>query len=146
MAAVSVCPNALMNCALGELADSAPDYLDGHGGGAVGDDAQAAHVVVVELLVVHEHLEHGRDHHGAVDALVFHKLHPALGVELALYYQSATAVDGADHRLHPGDVVHGHCEDVALVGVGVGRGHVVENVGGEAVVAQHHALGQAGGA
>ena len=120
VAAVSVLPEGVDELRVGELYDGAADDFYGHRRGAVGYDAQAAEVVVVEVFVIHQHLQHGGDHHRAVNALFFHNPHPVARLELSLDGERSAAVDGAYHRLHPRYVVQRDGEYVALFHFRVG--------------------------
>ena len=116
--------------------------FDGHRRCAVGDDVQAAKVVIAEFGMVHQHFQHRGHHHSAAGAFRLHKAHPFLGVELALDYQCAPPENCRHNRLHARDVIQRHGQDVALLVVRIGGGHGAEDVGGEAVVCQHHAFGE----
>ena len=96
--------------------------------------------------MVHQLLEHGGHDHGPVDPALLHRCQPLQRVELAHDHHGAAAVDRGQYGLKPGYVVQRHREQVAFLYVRVSRGHRGQQVGGEAVVGQHHPLGRAGGA
>ena len=121
--------------------DGPPYHFYGHGSRAVGDDVKGRQVEFPEPGMVDQLFQHGGHQHGPVGPVALHLLHPLHGVELPHHRQGAAAVNSGQGRLKAGDVVEGHRDQVGLFHVRVGRGNRGQQVRREAVVGEHHPLG-----
>ena len=111
-----------------EAFDSFLDDFGRHGSGSVADDAEAGEVVVRELGVVEDLLEHSGNHARAVGLFALNQFHPLLGFKLAGKEEGAATVDGGEGRLDAGDVVHGQGQEVPFLHLRVGGGDAGEHV------------------
>ncbi|MEY9615340.1 hypothetical protein ABIF21_008214 [Bradyrhizobium elkanii] len=115
-------------------------------GGAVGDPLQGRQIVIAERRVIDEHLDHGRHQQHVGDALLLHGGRDAVRRK-ALDHDVGAA--GQQHRIHRraiGEVEHRRRVQIDRAARPQAFAERVERIGHQIAMAQHHALGAAGGA
>ncbi len=134
-----------------ELEEDRPHATDGLGepggrGGrrAVEDGLQAREVVLVELGVVEQHVEHrGHEHRGG-DAVLLDRAHEGLGVEAGQHRERPALEQGGREERGAGVRQRRAHQEAHLVGP-LPLGHLDRGHGHAAPVGAHDPLGLAGG-
>ena len=139
-------PESVDETGAGQPGDGLADYFRRHRRRAVGNHLQTGQIEVAELRVVQQLFQHRRHQHGPVDGVLLHQRQPQQRLELAHDHLGAAGVHGGQRRLQPGDMVVRHRHQIGLFQIGVGRGNGGKDVGSKAVVGEHYAFGEVGGA
>ena len=139
-------PVELGDVAVRQPLEHAPLQLGRDRRGRVLDVPERRQVGGVGAGRVEQHREHGRDEHGVRDPLALDRLQHRGGVEAREQDLLRPDPRAREQVGDPGDVEHRAHVQPALVGAVAGGGEVVLRVGEQVAVAEHHALGRAGGA
>src|SRR6202034_3847010 len=102
---------------VGHVAQCPLDELERHAAATVGEVTQGGRLRAGVLDRLQDPPQHGGDHHGVRDALLYREVHPLGGVEGGQVHDASTRVERAEHGCDSGDVVRGDTDQLRLSGV-----------------------------